>query len=203
MKTPCPPLILASTSVYRRELLLKLGLPFTWQAPAFDEDAAKTSGLSPIALAESLALGKALSLDSGTAVIIGGDQLVALGNKILGKPKTFEKAVAQLQSMSGREHLLVTAMCVAHAGKARVWSNLTRLHMRKLSDLQIRNYVTADEPFDCAGSYKIEKNALSLFEKIETTDFSGIQGIPLLELSQVLIEFGYSVPGEKYEKEIC
>lgn len=195
MTPPVPPLILASTSVYRQELLKKLGLSFSAQAPLFDEEAFKNKGLPPIELAQTLARGKAESLAKATHCVIGGDQLVSFEGKILGKAKTFEKAIEQLSGLQGKTHELITAVCVLYKQEKTEWINVTRLSMRKLSREQIEAYLKKDNPLDCAGSYKIELNGLSLFENIETSDFSAIQGLPLLELGSVLSKYGYLVPG--------
>lgn len=189
------PLILASTSPYRQDLLKKLGLSFSAQAPLFDEETFKNQGLMPLELAQTLALGKAQSLATHENCVIGGDQLVSFQGKILGKAKTFEKAFEQLSSMQGKTHELITAVCVFHKKEKTEWINVTKLSMRKLTREQIETYLKKDNPLDCAGSYKIELNGLSLFENIETSDFSAIQGLPLLELGSVLSKYGYQIPG--------
>jgi len=186
-------LILASTSPYRRELLARLGLAFRAEAPQFDEDAHKNRGLSPLSLAEFLAAGKARSLSAKGNCVIGGDQLVSFENQILGKSKTFDGACQQLAMMSGKTHELITAVMVIYQGEEIAHTNRTRLTMRKLSPSLIEDYVKAENPVDCAGSYKIETRGISLFEKIETDDFSAIQGLPLLWLTQTLANRGYRI----------
>jgi septum formation protein len=185
-------LILASTSPYRRELLERLGWDFQAQAPAFDEDAAKSQApQEPSAHAAFLALGKARSLAGPGKIVIGGDQLVAFENQILGKPKTFERAVGQLMAMSGKTHELHTAVCVVGPDGRRVeWVDVTRLKMRTLNESQIEESVRRDTPLNSAGSYKIERQGILLFEEIHTEDFTAIQGLPLLRLAQTLIGFG-------------
>ena len=195
MKPIVPPVILASTSVYRQELLKKLGLSFKSKAPLFDEDRFKNKGLSPLELAKTLAKGKASSLATSENCVIGGDQLVSFDGKILGKSKTKEKAIEQLLNLQGKTHELITAVCVFHKMEITEWVNITHLKMRPLALQQIESYIERDQPLDCAGSYKIEQNGLSLFEKIETSDFSAIQGLPLLELGTVLSNYGYQIPG--------
>jgi septum formation protein len=198
------PLLLASTSPYRRELLGKLGLAFEAKAPICNEESFKKSIKDPVTLASTLAFEKAKSLANSQNIVIGGDQLVALVTDalnekhpvILGKPKTFEKACEQLTTLSGNTHELITAVCVIAGGEATPLLNTTRLSMRKLTAAEIENYVRLDQPLDAAGSYKIEKSGLTLFEKIECEDFSAIQGLPLLALTSLLSEWGFEIPGK-------
>lgn len=190
-------LVLASTSPYRRELLEKLGLPFTFKKPLIDEEKEKDPRWSPLETAEKLATLKAKSLANLGSIVIGGDQLVALDNAILGKPHNFENAVKQLLQMQGRTHELITSVCLFDDLKPSLFTNITRLHMKSLSKAQIETYVQWDQPFDCAGSYKIEKKGITLFEKIETSDFTAIQGLPLIELSEKLKQLGMMTPPER------
>lgn len=189
------PLLLASTSPYRRELLEKLGLRFEIKAPICDEDAFKQQISDPVKLASTLAFEKAKSLATAQNIVIGGDQLVSLDSQIFGKPHTFENACEQLSQMSGKTHELITTVCVFRKEKPHPILNITRLKMRTLSKEQIKNYVHRDQPLDSAGSYKIEKSGLALFEKIECEDFSAIQGLPLLALTILLSQWGFSIPG--------
>ncbi|WP_415061938.1 Maf family protein [Bdellovibrio sp.] len=179
-------LILASTSKYRQELLSRLAYKFTAQAPLIDEDKEKDPSLSPKALAEKLAYLKAASLAGPGRVVIGGDQLVAFEGKILGKAHTPENAVRQILSMQGKTHELITAICVFDGERAIPYTDITRMHMKTLSQAQVERYVQLDMPTDCAGSYKIEKHGIMLFDKIESQDFTAIQGLPLIALSKIL-----------------
>lgn len=179
-------LILASTSRYRQELLSRLAYNFTAQAPLIDEDKEKDPHLTPKALAEKLAHLKAASLRGPDRIVVGGDQLIAFEGRILGKSHTAEKAVEQLLSMQGKTHELITAICVFIGDKAVSHTDITRMHMKALSREQIERYVRLDQPMDCAGSYKIEKHGIMLFEKIESQDFTAIQGLPLIALSKIL-----------------
>ncbi len=191
-------LILASTSPYRRALVERLGIPFRCVAPPIDEEVLKTSlGQSnPRELAERLALAKAAAVADREpdAVVIGGDQLVALDDSILGKPGTTEQAIAQLRRMSGRSHELITALAVLHQGRAYAHTNVTRLFLRTLTLEEIRRYVEADRPLDCSGSYKLEARGITLFERIESDDHSAIVGIPLIALTTILRTIGFSIP---------
>jgi septum formation protein len=190
------PIILASTSPYRRELLYRLNVSFTAQAPSCDEDALKASfkDNQPEELAMYLAIQKAKSLSQANNCVIGSDQIVVFGNRILGKPHTKEKAIEQLMLMQGQSHLLVTATCVFFKGQEIQIPDATEMTMSSLSLEQVENYVKLDEPYDCAGSYKIEKHGISLFNQIKTEDFTGIQGLPLIKLSQILRKLNYVFP---------
>ena len=190
-------LILASTSPYRRELLARLGLEFKAVPPSFDEEAEKTRAPRfPADQAAFLAHGKAQSLAGTDLTIIGGDQLIAFENEIIGKAGSPEGAALQLHKMSGKKHELLTAVCVLQGARKQAWVHSTTMHMRELSNSQIAEYICLDRPWDTAGSYKFEKHGVALFEKVECDDFTAIQGLPLLELSRVLIDFGFT-PFEK------
>ena len=207
-------LILASTSKYRRKLLKRLGVSFHCEDPAVDEDETKADRQSPVDLAVGLAVLKASQVANRfpQAAVLGGDQLVALDDCILGKPGTSERAVEQLQRLAGRMHELVTAIAVClpeteaslALTKVKGWRMLTphcwvhcdrtRLSMRQLSRDEIIRYVDADSPTDCAGSYKIEARGICLFERIETVDHTAITGLPMIATVSLLREIGFSVP---------
>jgi septum formation protein len=187
-------LILASTSKYRQAQLTQLGLPFEAKKPLIDEENEKDPSLTPQKLAEKLAFLKAQSLKATGSVVIGGDQLVAHRGLILGKPHTRERAIEQLLNMQGATHELITAICVFDGEHPTPYVDITRLTMKPLSRLQIERYVDLDQPLDCAGAYKIERHGMMLFEKIESADFSAIQGLPLLALSHILKGSGFSIP---------
>lgn len=192
-------LILGSTSIYRKELMLKLGIPFEAMRPSCDEDALKKNllalGKTPLEVAENLALAKAASLNKEfkQAVIIGGDQLVDFDGHIIGKSKTKDKAKEQLSAMAGRTHLLITAIAILHGEEKWTLNHISKMKMKKLSNQEIDSYINKDLPLDCAGSYKIEQSGICLFEKIETDDFSAIQGLPMMWISQKLKEIGYEL----------
>ncbi len=194
---PSPPrLILASTSPYRRALLERLGLPFDCMRPACDEDAYKRVILDPRQLAETLAWVKAESVAKlePSAVVIGGDQVCVCDGTIHDKPGTAARAVEQLETLQGRSHRLLTAVCVVAAGRGRFHLDETTLHMRALSRQAIERYVERDSPLDCAGAYKLESRGIVLFEQIDTADHTAITGIPLLALTSILNELGFSIP---------
>jgi len=194
-----PRLVLASTSRYRRELLARLGLPFTARAPACDEEALKANlpgRTPPERLAATLARAKAESLAEAEpgAAVLGADQVAAVDGEILGKPGSAEQAAQQLARLAGRAHVLVTAVALALDGSVREHVDVTRLFMRPLSRAQIERYVAADAPIDCAGSYRIEARGITLFERIESADHDAIVGLPLIALTSMLGAMGYPVP---------
>jgi septum formation protein len=189
-------LVLASTSPYRRALLTRLGVPFRCVAPVFEETSIPLEGRSPSALAEVLADGKAASVAAcePAATVIGCDQVVALEGKLFSKPHTQSRAIEQLQAMGGRVHELITAMVVLDPGRAFRHTDVTRMRMRPLSLAEIERYVSHDQPFDCAGSYKLEERGIILFESIETDDHTAITGLPLIALTTILRELGFNIP---------
>ena len=193
-------LILASTSRYRREQLERLGVPFRAIAPACDEEELKRTllhpGMSPRQLAEHLAIAKAASLRPAhpQAVIIGGDQVATVDERILGKPGTTEAAHAQLERLAGRTHALVTAIAVSSPGRDWRHTDVTLLTMRALTDAQIARYIAHDQPLDCAGAYKLERRGVALFTRIQSEDHSAITGLPLIALTAILARCGYVIP---------
>ena len=191
-------LILASTSPYRRALIERLGIPLRSVAPDVDEDAwkAQAGGIGPGDLAARLALAKAASVAAiePRATVIGGDQLAWFDGRVLGKPGTPEAAVDQLRAMASRTHDLITAIAVIHGGKTYAHTNVTSLTLRPLTLAEIRRYVMADLPLDCAGSYKLEARGIALFERIASDDHSAIVGVPLIALTSILRGIGYAIP---------
>lgn len=191
-----PPLVLASTSRYRRELLARLRLPFACEQPGVDEDAVKQALGEPLAIVRELARTKALAVAvrHPGAVVIGGDQGAAIDGALLDKPGDATRATAQLQRLRGREHRLLTAVALAHPGGVVEWVETTRLSMRALDDDEIVRYIAAEQPFDCAGSYKIEGQGIGLFDAITGDDQTAIIGLPLLRLGRELRALGFAVP---------
>ena len=133
-----------------------------------------------------------------TAVVIGSDQVCALGPTILGKPATAARAEQQLAQLAGRTHRLLTAVAIVHRSGELAQNDEflddTALTMRPLCSDEIARYVAADQPLDCAGSYKIEGLGIALFQSVETRDATAIIGLPLLELSTLLRRLGYALP---------
>jgi septum formation protein len=192
-------IILASTSKYRAQLVAKLGLPFEAVKPLADEEIIKSlliaENASPIEIAETLSKQKGSSIQSlyPNDVIICGDQLVNFHGKILGKPGSKENAIEQLLSLNNQTHELVTSTTIIADGKLHHNNNITKMKMKNLTEAEIRAYVELDNPVDCAGSIKIESYGITLFEKIESSDFSAIQGLPLIWISNTLKGLGYEL----------
>ncbi len=185
-----PPLILASTSRYRRELLTRLRLPFEAVAPEVDESA--HPGEAPAALAERLALAKAWAVAAlrPGAIVIGSDQVADLGGEAIGKPGTHEAAAAQLRRMSGREVVFQTAVAVVAPGLAVIERAEVRVRFRELSDAAIETYLRADQPYDCAGSAKVESLGVALLDAVESDDPTALVGLPLIRTCALLRRAG-------------
>ncbi|HBP16827.1 MAG TPA: septum formation protein Maf [Planctomycetes bacterium] len=191
-----PPLILASTSPYRRAQLEQLGVPFSCEAPGVDERAAEPQGATPREVAAALARAKALAVAARHpgAIVIGGDQVCVLDDEVLHKPGSAERAVEQHARLAGRTHRLISAICVARGERCVCHEDVTELDMRPLSEEERRRYVEADQPLDCAGSYKLEARGVTLFSAIRSADHSAIQGLPLLALCELLRAEGVALP---------
>lgn len=195
MKSPA--IILASTSVYRKSLLVRLGLHIECIAPGVDEKELKQSLSDPIQIATSLARAKseAVFRQMPDAIVIGGDQVATIDGTILDKPGTKENAARQLHALSARTHELITAVCILSPGqKPMEHADISRLAMRPLTKEAIKNYIRLDNPLDCAGSYKIESAGIALFERIETADHTAITGLPLIWVVSALTSIGISIP---------
>lgn len=187
-------LILASTSRYRRELLERLRLPFQVARPEVDET--PNTGESPLALARRLARAKAEAIAGQLpdAWVIASDQVAALGAQPLGKPGTRDKALAQLGAMSGREIQFHTAIALVRGDRVLEAVDTTRVVFRNLQAEEIERYVDAEQPLDCAGSFKSEGLGISLFVAIESSDPTALVGLPLIALSRLLREAGFTLP---------
>jgi septum formation protein len=187
-----PPLILGSTSRYRRELLDRLRLPFTVVAPRVDES--PRPGEPPAGLALRLALAKAravAALHPG-AVVIGADQVADLDGEAIGKPGSHERAVAQLRRMSGRQVVFQTAIAVLRPGTGfeRVLLAPVRVHFRTLADAEIERYLRLEQPYDCAGSAKCETLGIALLSAIDSDDPTALVGLPLIRTAELLRQAG-------------
>ena len=190
------PLVLGSTSRYRRELLQRLGLPFSVDRPEVDES--PLAGESPAALARRLAEAKARAVAERHpgAWVIGSDQVADLDGLPLGKPGGRETAFAQLRAASGREVRFHTAFCLFSAARPRPHAgiDLTTVHFRSLADDEIGRYLDAEQPYDCAGSFKCEGLGITLFEAIDNRDPTALVGLPLIALARALRAAGYALP---------
>ncbi len=191
------PLVLASTSPYRRELLQRLRIPFEVCAPEVDEQG--RVGESPPALARRLALAKARAIAQRKpqALVIGSDQVAELDGEALGKPGSHANALAQLRRMSGRVvcfHTAVALVC-EQSGFAAQDLAPARVRFRSLSERMIERYLAAEQPYDCAGSAKAESLGIALLESIESDDPTALIGLPLIRLCSMLERAGQPVLG--------
>jgi len=188
-------LILASTSRYRRELLQRLRLPFEVLAPAVDETPQPLE--TPPQIAHRLALAKAAEVATRRpeAVVIGSDQVADLDGAPLGKPLTHERAVAQLQAMSGKAVVFQTAVAVVcqETGYAQCELAAVRVVFRRLTDVEIEAYLRAETPYDCAGSAKSEGLGIALLERIDNDDPTALVGLPLIRTCRLLRAAGLPV----------
>jgi septum formation protein len=189
-------LVLASSSPYRRAQLERIGLSILAIPPGVDEDAVKAEGLAPRALAERLAYEKAAAVaeERPHAIVIGGDQLVELDGRVLGKPGNRARALDQLTMLSGRTHTLITAIAVIAGPRIERHTDVTRLTMRPLDRGALSRYVDADRPIDCAGAYKLESRGIVLIERIESDDHSAVTGVPIMALVRILSALGVQLP---------
>lgn len=185
-------LVLASSSRWRRELLERLGLPFTWGAPSIDETARPDE--SAETLVHRLSLGKANALADAYSqhVIIGSDQVAVFEGEILGKPQDLAAARAQLARFSGRRVRFVTGLALIDTRTPRHWvcHESYEVVFRSLSEAEIARYVERECPLDSAGSFRMEGLGITLFERLEGRDPNTLIGLPLIRLCELLREAG-------------
>lgn len=190
------PLILGSTSPYRRELLSRLRLHFETESPNVDETPAP--GESPRDLALRLALAKAQDVAQRhpDAVVIGSDQVADLHGTPLGKPGTHERAIAQLQQMQGQTVIFQTAVAVVCQGSGFAQTDLAAIEVRfrPLTDVEIERYLQAEQPYDCAGSAKSEGLGIALLDAIVSDDPTALIGLPLIRTCRLLRAAGLALP---------
>jgi len=193
---PAGGLILGSTSPFRRELLGRLELPFSAASPDTDETA--HAGELPEALVQRLAEAKARAVAPmhPDALIIGSDQIAVLDGQILGKPGNHARAVEQLRAASGRTVTFLTGLCLLDSASdvAQVTFEPFRVHFRELDEAHIERYLQAEQPYNCAGSFKSEGLGIALFAKLEGDDPTGLIGLPLIRLVDMLQRAGVAVP---------
>ena len=191
-----PPLILASTSPYRRELLARLRLAFEAMPPGVPEE--RIDGESPADQALRLALAKAQAIAGRHpgALVLGADQVAAAGEQVLGKPGDAVRCRAQLASLSGKTARFYTACAVlgVGAGVRLAHVDTTTVVFRSLTADEIERYVAREQPYDCAGGFKVEALGVALFECIESQDPTALIGLPLIWLAGALRGAGYHLP---------
>jgi len=190
-----PQIILASTSPFRKVLLSRLKIDFDTASPNIDET--PLNGETPEQLVYRLAEQKAIACakDHGRALLIGSDQVALLGDHILGKPGTHENACQQLRMLSGHHVSFLTGLCLYNAQNKQTQTEVIHfnVHFRELSDEQIENYLRAETPYNCAGSFKSEGLGIALFERLEGDDPTALIGLPLIRLTRMLENEGVRI----------
>jgi septum formation protein len=190
-----PKLVLGSTSPFRRALLEKLQLEFDTDSPEIDES--RKPDETPEQLVARLACEKARAVATRhpDSLIIGSDQVAINGDEILGKPGSHDKAMAQLRAASGRQVTFLTGLCLYNSGSGdeQVVVEPFTVHFRQLTDEQIDNYLKAEQPYNCAGSFKSEAMGIALFDKLEGGDPNSLIGLPLIQLIRMLEKEGVRV----------
>lgn len=194
---PTLPLLLASTSPYRRSLMERLDLEFSVCSPDVDET--PRAGESPMDLVRRLAEAKARAgaAQAGRALVIGSDQVAVVGDEVLGKPGSAERACAQLARLSGQRVVFLTGLCLFNSAEDRTQLEVVPFSVvfRHLSSTQIQDYVRREQPFNCAGSFKSEGLGIALFERMEGDDPTALIGLPLIRLVGMLEAEGLAVLG--------
>jgi septum formation protein len=191
-----PPLILASTSPYRRELLTRLGVAFEVVSPGVSEAHVAGESAADRALRLAHEKARAVARDHPEAVVIGSDQVAAAGDGVLDKPGDAARCRAQLAALSGHSARFYTA-CTLYGERASVHLahvDTTTVMFRELSPDEIERYVARERPFDCAGSFKAEALGISLFDYIESVDPTALIGLPLIWLASALRASGFRLP---------
>jgi septum formation protein len=188
------PLILASTSPYRRALLERLGLPFETVSPEVSEE--HLPGEPPTERAVRLARAKAQAVSARRpeAIVIGSDQVAAADGQVLDKPGDAQTCHAQLAALSGTAARFHTACTVLGGFERFTHLDTTTVVFRSLTTEEIERYIKREQPFDCAGGFKAEALGIALFDRIESTDPTALIGLPLIWLASTLRRAGYRVP---------
>jgi septum formation protein len=188
------PLLLASTSRYRAELLRRLNVPFAALAPGVDETAA--AGETPETLARRLARAKAQAVAAAhpDRWVLGSDQVPAFEDRVFGKPGGRAAAVEQLQACSGKAVTFHTAVALVGGGRLIEQLDTTVVRFRVLTRAEVERYLDAEPAYDSAGSFKVEGLGIALFEAIETRDPTALIGLPLIAVRRLLAEAGYPLP---------
>lgn len=194
--SPQRPLVLGSTSPYRRELLQRLRLPFNVLSPDVDETPQPGEAPRQLALRLALAKARAVAAQQPQAVVIGSDQVADLAGEPLGKPGNHERATAQLRRMSGHSVVFQTAVAVVcqATGFEQVELAAVDVRFRSLNDGEIERYLRAEQPYDCAGSAKSEGLGISLLDAIASDDPTALVGLPLIRTCRMLRAAGLVLP---------
>ncbi|USD29722.1 septum formation inhibitor Maf [Pseudoalteromonas sp. SCSIO 43201] len=196
MKTP---LILASSSPFRQSILKKLMLPFMSFSPDIDERAREDESAEQLVARLSELKAQASIKKYQKGIVIGSDQVALFDGEILGKPYNKENAVKQLSLFSNNRVTFLTGLTVFDIQSGKTLTNVVPFHVyfRKLTQMQINNYCDAEAPYNCAGSFKSEGLGICLFDKLEGEDPNTLIGLPLIQLTKMLLEFGVDVLAEQ------
>ncbi|UTV26796.1 Maf family protein [Photobacterium atrarenae] len=189
------PILLASTSPFRKSLLEKLHYPFETASPDIDESALPGETAEQLVKRLAQAKAEACAGQYGEHLIIGSDQVCVIAGQILGKPHTLENAVHQLQAASGQTVTFYTGLCLHNAktGNSQVVCEPFHVHFRQLTETEIRNYVALEQPLNCAGSFKSEGLGIALFDRLEGRDPNTLVGLPLIALREMLSREGIAI----------
>ena len=187
-------LILASSSIYRRDLLARLGLPFEAIAPNMDESPLPNEGVAAMALRLATVKATTIAKAHPNAWVIGSDQAADLRGEAIGKPWNFDNALIQLQRMRGQTVYFHTAICLMRANYSVATNVTTEVRFRDLPDATLIDYLKLEQPYDCAGSAKCEGMGIALLESIRSDDPTALIGLPLIALSALLRDAGFEIP---------
>ncbi len=189
------PIILASTSVYRKAILEKLAIPFVCCAPDIDEQPLASEPAEALVVRLAVEKAKAAARNYTSGLVIGSDQVAVIGNTILGKPHDHTQAIKQLQQSSGQTVRFMTGLCLLDVatGEYQALMEPFDVHFKSLTNEQIENYLYLEEPYQCAGSFKSEAAGIALFSKLQGDDPNTLVGLPLIRLVELLAAQGVDV----------
>ena len=195
-------LILASSSKYRKELLSRWGLNFTTYSPDIIENIDSNLSSKNNAIELSKLKVEEVLKTINSSIVIGSDQICGVSGKILGKPGNFETAFEQLKLCKKQIVKFFTGLCVFDPKQNKFYNHcdVTEVHFRNLQDFEIKNYLLLEEPYNCAGSFKVESMGSLLFDKVISNDPSALIGLPMIKLAQFLRQCGINPLGEKIEQ---
>jgi MAF protein len=190
-------LILGSTSPYRRELMQRLHTPFETAAPDIDETRREGESARDMVLRLSLQKAQAVAAQYPDALIIGSDQCAVLHEQVIGKPGSHENAVKQLQDSSGQTVAFLTGLCLYDSRNGSYQLDVVpfQVDFRELTATEIERYLHKDQPYNCAGSFRSESLGITLFKRMHGDDPTALMGLPLIRLSQMLLEAGVDLLG--------
>lgn len=192
---PNTPLILASSSPFRRQLLEKFQVEYQCISPDIDESPISGETPKDLSLRLSIEKAKAIASNLETGLIIASDQVAEVDGVALGKPHTKENAINQLMSMSGKTVTFHTGLCLYNAETGNYQSLVEPFFVtfRDLTEEQASNYVDKEDVLKCAGSFKSEALGIALFEKLEGDDPNTLIGLPLIKLNRMLENEGVNI----------